>query len=272
MPDRLRSTPIAPQAILAITAQTLVPGQVIPLCEVMERYINERKAREDAAARAEAEGHVQIQFRKNITEDGDVHHACVHALLVLLQAKKYVPAHTLAAFHHYGSIELNVFERLIGSDQLPRLEEKLRALQENLATIKDIEAAFTHFSTSVPTQSALPPEQWQEIRALVTAVLDADDSGSHLSAVEQKKHNSLVVTTRFLLRSIGQHPQWFPYYLQYMDMQETQAEIMRIKNRQLPMSGSDINSARPGLEKRVALYRQIFEIKGWEISASATTE
>lgn len=270
MVDKQRA-PIAPKAILSITNETLVDGQVIPLCEVMERYIGERSAREAAAARAEESEHVQILSRKNITEDGDVHHACVHALLLLLQAKKRVPPKTLDSFHRYGSIELRAFDQLIGSDKLPRLEEKLRALQGNLATIQGVDAAFTQFCTSIPTQSLLPPEQWKEIRALITAILDADDD-QHLSGVAQNKHNSLVITTRFLLRSIGQHPQWFPYYLQYMDLQETQAEITRIRNRWLPLNGRDISSEGHGMEQRLPLYREIFALKGWEILASAITE
>lgn len=262
MVDKLKA-PLDISALLAVTPETLSLGQVQALLEVLGRYIRDRQAHEVAQARADDLGHVHIQHLDRSAE-GNLHHACVHILLVLIKKGHNVPGETLAAFQLYGEIELRAFERLLGTDKLPKLERKYAELQETIATIPGLEDEFSRFSQAVASIYAVEQVHPIEIRELVYAIFDAQ-YGHEIEPAAREANKKLQIVTRVLLKVVNVHPEWFPHLRTYAQCQETLAEIERIKARELPITGMHISAVRNGIEKRLPLYREIFTLMQWKI-------
>lgn len=262
MVDKIRA-PLAIPALLAVTPETLSPGQVHALLEVLGRYIRERQAQEVARAHADELGHVHIEHLDRSAE-GDQHHACVHILLVLIKKGHKVPQETLAAFQQYGLLELRAFERLLGTDKLPRLELKNQELQGRVAEIPGLEQEFSRFCQAIGTIYEGQQVHPTEIRELIYAIFDAEH-GHEIPPTARDAYKKLQVVTRALLRVVDVHTGWFPYLRTYAEWQETLAEIERIKTRELPITGMHISAVRNGIEKRLPLYREIFTLMQWKI-------
>ncbi len=262
MVDKIKASLDIP-ALLAVTPETLSPGQVPALLNVLGKYIRDRQVQEAAQAQNDELGHVEFKHVDRSVED-DLHHACVHILLVLIKKGHQVPPETLAAFQRYGAIELRAFERLLGTDKLPELERKYTVLLSSIARIQGLEEEYTRFSQAVANIYAVERVHPVEIRELVYAIFDAQ-SGHEIAPAARNAHKKLQVVTRALLKVINVHPEWFSYLRAYAELKDTYAEIERIKARELPITDMHISAVRRSIEKMAPLYREIFTMMQWEI-------
>lgn len=257
-------------SILRITPESLTSAQATSLVGIMRGYVMEELRRQALQQTRDQQGIAYIEDRNAKQQAVATHHACVHALLLLLQRDHRVPQEILEAFQLYGSFDLHTFDTQVGVGKLPELEQRARTLRSELSAVSGLEAAFIELNRLLPRIQSTEAGRWNEVREMVEAILTSEDNVENATQRERKTQQALRTTTRALIASMGLSPahlQWFPHIKKYIDLLEIDADIQRIKGGQLPLQGTNLESIYPGIEKRVPLYRQIFALKGWTVTA-----